>query len=117
MSNEELERQIEAIRQKPLLILCRLPDKMELVMTVSECRQRGGVYLHVLADDLDGLLEAQLGTPPPFTMGRGAVSLTGLPHPKKTQAFAHAPPPRIFGEGIKKPRAIARRIISAITYR
>ena len=72
-------------------------------MTVSECRQRGGVYLHVMADDLDGLLEAQLGTPPPSQWVGGAVSLTGLPHPKKTQAFAHAPLPGFLGKEYKSP--------------
>lgn len=61
MTIAELEQQIAALRSRPLALLCRTPKGKERVMTVMECVDTGSVFVHVVADELDALLAAELG--------------------------------------------------------
>lgn len=61
MTIDELEMEIGRLRTRPLMIVCRIPNGTEAVMSVRECVETGGRFLHVAADDLDKLLERELG--------------------------------------------------------
>lgn len=61
MTIAELEGQIALLRSRPLALLCRTPKGKERVMTVRECMGTGSVFVHVVADELDALLAAELG--------------------------------------------------------
>lgn len=61
MSVKELERRITELRSRPLVLLCRTPKGKEQVMSVRECVTTGSVYVHIVADELDELLSAELG--------------------------------------------------------
>lgn len=61
MSIEELERQVAALRSRPLLLICRTPSGKERLMTIRECSATGSTYIHVAADELDELLARELG--------------------------------------------------------
>ena len=60
MTADELERAIQRLRARPLLLVCRTPKGEERVMTPEECRRTGSVYVHIVADDLDKLLAVEL---------------------------------------------------------
>ena len=61
MTVEELENHVEKLRTGPLLLVCRTPDGKEKAMSVRECMETGSRFLHVAADELDNLLEQELG--------------------------------------------------------
>lgn len=61
MTASELDRQIALLRSRPLAVLARTAMGKEQVMSVQECRESGSMFLHVIADDLDELLAAELG--------------------------------------------------------
>ena len=61
MSVEELEKQIEKLRTGPLLLICRTPAGKEKTRSIRECLESGSRFLHVAADELDELLERELG--------------------------------------------------------
>lgn len=64
MTIVELEQRIAELRSNPLLLVCRDRKGREKVMTLEECRRTGSVYVRVVVDDLDVLLEAELGGEP-----------------------------------------------------
>lgn len=57
----ELEQRISEIRTRPLLLRCRTPNGREAVLTVADALKTGATYIHIVADDLDELLAAELG--------------------------------------------------------
>lgn len=61
MTLKELERKIEVLRSEPLVLLCRTPAGKEQVMTMQRCKETGSTFIHVVLDDLDVLLERELG--------------------------------------------------------
>lgn len=61
MSVEELEKQIEKLRTGLLLLICRTPAGKEKTMSLRECMETGSRFLHVADDELDELLERELG--------------------------------------------------------
>lgn len=61
MTIDELEKMVEKLRSRPLLLLCKTPKGKEKLMTLEECRRTGSRYIHLAADDLDRLLAAELG--------------------------------------------------------
>lgn len=61
MTVAELEKKIEQLRARPLLVVCRGAKGREQIMTLEECRRTGSAYLHVAADELDQLLSEELG--------------------------------------------------------
>lgn len=61
MTVEKLEKTIAELRSWPLLLLCRTRRGKEKIMTLEECRRTGSSYIHVVTDDLDQLLESELG--------------------------------------------------------
>lgn len=61
MTIAELEQRIAELRSHPLLLVCRDRKGREKVMTLAECRRTGSIFLHIVADDLDMLLSAELG--------------------------------------------------------
>ena len=58
---DELERQISEVRARPLLLVCRTPAGKEKTMSVRDCMETGSCFLHVAADELDTILEQELG--------------------------------------------------------
>lgn len=60
MKLDELLTQVEAIRREPLRVVCRTPAGELIVTTVADCARQGCRYFHVVADDLDSLLDREL---------------------------------------------------------
>ena len=52
----------EAIRRAPLRVCCRTPVGELVVTTVEDCARQGYRYYHIVADDLDALLDKELKT-------------------------------------------------------
>lgn len=61
MTLVELEKSIADLRSRPLRLLCRTRRGKEKIMSLEECRRTGSSYIHVVTDDLDQLLSAELG--------------------------------------------------------
>lgn len=61
MTVEELEDQVEKLRTGPLLLACRTPAGKEKAMSIRECIETGSRFLHIAADELDALLDQELG--------------------------------------------------------
>ena len=61
MTVEKLEKTIAELRSRPLRLLCRTRRGKEQIMTPAECRRTGSSYIYVVTDDLDQLLESELG--------------------------------------------------------
>lgn len=57
----ELEQRISELRMRPLLLRCRLLNGHEEVLTVADTLKTGATYIHIVADDLDEFLAAELG--------------------------------------------------------
>ena len=62
MELDELLTQVEAIRRAPLRVCCRTPAGDLVVTTVEDCARQGYRYYHIVADDLDALLDKELKT-------------------------------------------------------
>ena len=64
MTLKELEREINKIRGRSLVVLARTPDGQEREMSVQECAETGSTFIHVVSgnslDDLDTLLAYEL---------------------------------------------------------
>ena len=60
MEMEELLAQVETIRRAPLRVCCRTPAGDLVVTTVEDCARQGYRYYHIVADDLDALLDKEL---------------------------------------------------------
>lgn len=61
MDFPELEQRISELRTRPLLLRCRTPNGREAVLTVADAVKVGATYIHVVADDIDEFLAAELG--------------------------------------------------------
>ena len=61
MTVNEIEQRIAALRARPLLLVCRTPKGEVCSMSVRECAETGSAFLHIAADELDELLEQELG--------------------------------------------------------
>lgn len=57
MDIQELEREIHALRLRPLLVVCKTSKGKECCMSLRECVETGSAFLHVAADELDALLD------------------------------------------------------------
>lgn len=57
----KLEQRVSELRTRPLLLCCRLPNGREAVLTVADAVKAGATYVHIVADDLDEFLAAELG--------------------------------------------------------
>lgn len=57
----ELEQRVAEIRAKPLQLVCITTTGRMRLMTIQECWETGGRFLHVATDELDVLLGAELG--------------------------------------------------------
>ena len=60
MELDKLLAQVEAIRRAPLQVVCRTPAGELVVTTVENCARQGYRYYHIVADDLDDLLDKEL---------------------------------------------------------
>ncbi len=60
MTLAELEKRIEMMRSRPLVLLCRTPGGEEREMSVKECVASGSAFIHMVMDDLDSLLAREL---------------------------------------------------------
>lgn len=61
MTINQLEQRVKELRSRPLLVVCRTTGGKYRTMSLQECVETGGAFLHVVADDLDALLAAELG--------------------------------------------------------
>lgn len=61
MTQNEFERRIAELRSRPLKLVCRDKKGRQKIMTPEECRRTGSAYIHIVANDLDELLSAELG--------------------------------------------------------
>lgn len=61
MTASEIEHSIAELRLRPLVLVCRTPTGKEKAMSLRECMETGSRFLHVAADELDDLLERELG--------------------------------------------------------
>ena len=61
MTVEELEKQVEKLCAGPLILVCRTPAGKEKAMSIRECMETGSRFLHIAADELDALLDQELG--------------------------------------------------------
>ena len=57
MDIQELEREIHALRLRPLLVVCKTSKGKECCMSLRECVETCSAFLHVAADALDELLD------------------------------------------------------------
>lgn len=57
MDIQELEREIHALRLRPLLVVCKTSKGKECCMSLRECVETGSAFLHVAVDELDALLD------------------------------------------------------------
>lgn len=64
MTIKELERRINELRGRSLVLLCRTLDGDEREMSVQECIETGSTFIHVVMgndmDELDALLAYEL---------------------------------------------------------
>ena len=60
MDLDKLLAQVKAIRRAPLRVCCRTPAGELVVTTVEDCARQGYRYYHIVADDLDALLDREL---------------------------------------------------------
>ena len=61
MTVNEIEQRIAVLRARPLLLVCRTPKGKVCSMSVRECVETGSTFLHIAADELDEMLEQELG--------------------------------------------------------
>lgn len=61
MDFPKLEQRVSELRTRPLLLRCRLPNGREAVLTVADAVKARATYVHIVVDDLDELLAAELG--------------------------------------------------------
>ena len=60
MQTPDLLEEIAQTRAKPLQIECQRPDGSRTVCSVEECSVHGWRYVHIVADELDELLDRTL---------------------------------------------------------
>ena len=63
MTLNELERQLNMLKARPLVLLCRTPTGREQTMSVERCMETGSTFIRVVLDDLDEFLARELGNP------------------------------------------------------
>ena len=61
MNIDEIERAVQAIRDKPLQLIGITPTGERCIMSVRECAETKSRYVHVVVDRLDELLGRELG--------------------------------------------------------
>ena len=64
MKVDDLLEQVEDIRREPLQICCRTPAGELIVTSVEDCARQGCRYFHIVAGDLDTLLDRELNHRP-----------------------------------------------------
>lgn len=60
MTEAELLARVAATRREPLRVCCRTPDGQLIEATIAECVAQHCKYFHIVADELDTLLEREL---------------------------------------------------------
>ena len=60
MQTPDLLEEIAQTRAKPLQIECQRPDGSRTVCSVEECSAHRWRYVHIVADELDELLDRTL---------------------------------------------------------
>lgn len=60
MQTPDLLEEIAQTRDKPLQIECQRPDGSRTVCSVEACSAHGWRYVHIVADELDELLDRAL---------------------------------------------------------
>ncbi len=61
MSDRELFRAVRELQARPLVLLCQTPAGKVCCMGLSECIRTGSTFIQVVIDELDKLLEEELG--------------------------------------------------------
>ena len=57
MELHEIERDIEALKPSPLVLVCRTPQGRVKAMSLQKCVETGSSFLYVAVDELDALLD------------------------------------------------------------
>lgn len=57
MELHEIERDIEALKSSPLVLVCRTPQGRVKAMSLQKCVETGSSFLYVAVDELDALLD------------------------------------------------------------
>lgn len=57
MELHEIERDIEALKSSPLVLVCRTPQGRIKAMSLQKCVETGSSFLYVAVDELDALLD------------------------------------------------------------
>ncbi len=52
----KLLAEVEKLKEKPTLVLCKTQSGEERVLSLEECIQIGAKYIHPVCDELDELL-------------------------------------------------------------
>lgn len=60
MELDKLLTQVEKARRAPLQVCCCTPAGELITTTVEGCARQGCRYFHIVADDLDALLDKEL---------------------------------------------------------
>ena len=64
MELDKLLTQVEKARRAPLQVCCRTPAGELIVTSVEDCARQECRYFHIVADDLDTLLDRELNHRP-----------------------------------------------------
>ena len=64
MELDKLLAEIEKARREPLRVCCLTPAGEVIVTSVEDCARQGCRYVHIVADDLDTLLDGSLNHKP-----------------------------------------------------
>ena len=76
MSEKELIQAVRELQARPLVVLARTPAGKVRCMGLEECVRTGSAYLQLVFDDLDKLLEDELGGAENCSMcenGKGSI--------------------------------------------
>lgn len=57
MELHEIERDIEALKSSPLVLVCWTPQGRVKAMSLQKCVETGSSFLYVAVDELDALLD------------------------------------------------------------
>lgn len=61
MGIDELEAKIQAIRDKPLKLVCMMPTGKTRTLTIRQCWEVGARFIHVDCTEIDTILGAAMG--------------------------------------------------------
>lgn len=61
MGIDELENEVQKIRDKPLKLLCQMPSGKIRTLTIRQCWTTGARFIHLDCTEIDTILGVALG--------------------------------------------------------